>query len=166
MRLNCITKEEYQTLKKYGSYPTCNLLRGEGLDMLDGWCACGCFHPQTKLSAFDKLTNQRVEKTVHDILTQPHHLDVVHLRSEATLSDFSSSHSPIRLTTKGEEQRRLFVVTTNTNQTLMVTATHPILTTLLPSRDLRGMNFVRSFWTNSSVCLGCGSHQFRSIIMK
>lgn len=128
LRIKCITKEEYQTLKKYGSYPTCNLLRGEGLDMLDGWCACGCFHPQTKLNVFDKLTNQIVEKTVHDILTQPHHLNLVHLRADATLSDFSSSHSPIRLTTKGDEQRRLFVFTTNTNQTLMVTATHPILT--------------------------------------
>ena len=107
--------------------------------MLDGWCACGCFHPQTKLSVFDKRTNQRVEKTVYNILTEPHHLDIVHLHADATLSDFSSSHSPIRLTTKGDEQRRLFVITTNTNQTLMVTATHPILTSSGTMKQARSL---------------------------
>ena len=128
LRINCITKEEYQTLKKYGSYPTCNLLRGEGLDMLDGWCACGCFHPQTKLTVIDKYSTEKMEKTIRDILTQKNHLYLVHLNAHATLSDFSKHHSLIRLTTKGEEQRHLIKLTTNTNNMLMVTPTHPILT--------------------------------------
>ncbi len=127
LELGCITKEEYSALKKYGSFPTCNLLRGSGLGMLDGWCACGCFHPQVKVKVKDSEGVEIKEVPVEDLFENITNKRLVHLSQDASLSDMSLSDSKIRIQTKGKEEHRLVHIWTADERNITLTGLHPIL---------------------------------------
>jgi hypothetical protein len=125
--VGCITKEEFDVLAKYGAYPSCNMFKGEGLEMLDGWCSCGCFHPDTYIgvvfsngeAGYQKASTVAYNRTRYDL---------IHLAEEASLSNFSFAQSPISLSTVGDAYKPLIVIRTEDGVTLKITEKHPVLT--------------------------------------
>jgi hypothetical protein len=129
LKIECITEKEYVTLRKYGAYPSCNSLKGEELAMLDGWCPCGCFHPKTKISAYDKKTQSYDNFLAIDILKKKHRFQLVHLSQSSNKNRLYFESSEIRLAIYGPETKKLLSFKTKDQQRpLIVSENHPILT--------------------------------------
>ena len=128
LEIGCITKDEYETLKDYGSFPTCNLLRGDGLEMLDGWCSCGCFHPDVRLKIKTKDVGGYEELEVKNLFENIDGKSLVHLSRDASLKNMTLSTSSIRLQTKGKEKEPVVHLWTADDRLLILTGLHPVLT--------------------------------------
>ena len=128
LEINCIIKEEYDLLKKYGSYPSCNFLRGEGLDMLDGWCPCGCFSPATEISVFSdhNFLNKKI-KASDIIFGNNKDILVSHLSEDSSFGDFSYKASKIRLKTHGKESKKIYRIKPKGRKAILLTERHPVL---------------------------------------
>lgn len=145
--IGCITAEEKNTLQKYGAYPSCNALKGTGLGMLDGWCSCGCFAPDTLISTFNRLTGDDQLANAMDITLAKNNFDLYHLAEDANLSRFILERSNVRLTTKGKEFKDLVVIKTNSGKTLRLTQKHPVLTAagkMVLAKDLTARDVLKS----------------------
>lgn len=134
VQLGCISEEEAADLRKYGSYPTCNILKpktGEPpSQMLDGWCACGCFAPWTRIAVtniFDTSLENIFEVKASQISVNKS-LNLVNLTEDATLSNMDKTQSKIRITTQGEENKGLIKILTKNGKSLYLTEKHPVLT--------------------------------------
>lgn len=127
-KLGCITEEEYHILKKYGSYPSCNSLLGEGLNMLDGWCPCGCFAPQTLISVPSETGLIENKKRASDIVFGKNkEILVSHLTEGSTLGNFLYGASNVRIRTYGKESKKIYRIKPEGRSSLLLTEKHPIL---------------------------------------
>lgn len=147
LEVGCINQDEYNDLVRYGSAPSCNTLRKVDTPMqyLEGWCACGCFAPFTKIAVTEKsLLPISIEDLIFvkakKITNQSHRFNLVHLTEEATLQDLQTTASPIRISTEGREKKELVQIVTEDYRKLLLTPRHPILTskgTMIMAQDLR-----------------------------
>lgn len=134
----CITQEEYQTLKDFGSFPTC--VPEDGTWILLGWCSCGCFAEDTLISVFEKENQQFKEISASTLAHHRQSYEAVHLTSNSTLSQFEYGNSNIRITTEGLEKQPIVVIETENGRKLRVTEKHPILTqrgSMVQAKDLQ-----------------------------
>jgi hypothetical protein len=126
----CITQEEFDALTSYNSYPTCINLTGEtGLDQLEGWCACGCFHPDTRLAidhAFSDTSPDQVP--AKEIVYNRRKFLVKTLSSESELNDMQLENHKIALTTVGRANKPVVYIKTDDGSELTLTETHPVIT--------------------------------------
>ena len=146
--IGCITKEEYQTLKKYGSYPTCNLLKGEGLEMLDGWCPCGCFHPEMKIKTFNPQNSIEENIDVKTLYKLQNNLELIHLSPDAIVSSLYFDRSKVYFATKGLEPLPIIIIKTEDNRTLKLTQMHPVLVNtgvMKLAKDISNQDFLVDF---------------------
>lgn len=123
----CIDQQEYEALRNFGAYPSCNALKGEGLAQLDGWCPCGCFHPNTMISSVFKQNGREVDVAAVIVAKNRKEFDLVNLDGSANFSNFSLSQAPITISTAGVEKRPLVIITTADNRILSITEKHPVL---------------------------------------
>lgn len=152
LEVGCINQEEYNDLVRYGSAPSCNTLRkvDTPLQYLEGWCACGCFAPFTKIAVTEKsaITDSIQDNFIQELLfvkakkitTHFQRYNLVHLTDDATLHNLQITASPIRISTEGMEKKELVQIVTEDYRKLLVTPRHPILTsngTMVMARDLR-----------------------------
>lgn len=145
----CITKDEYQDLLRFGSTPSCDeylalekinsLQRKRGLsekkfsDFTDAeklqqlitWCPCGCFHPGSNISVV--IDDHFDTKKAGTIAKNPKKYELLHLRADSSKEYFTYSSSPIRIATKGKEEKPLFYISLEENKTLRLTENHPVL---------------------------------------
>ncbi|MBC61833.1 MAG: hypothetical protein CMP11_05190 [Zetaproteobacteria bacterium] len=140
--IGCITYEEYYTLKKYGAFPSCNILKGEGLDMLDGWCPCGCFHPDTLIKVITSNNFFPLDIRAKKILENHNKFSLAHLSKDSQIKNFFIDYSPIRLITYGEEKKKMISIRTEDGRTLEITKEHPVF--VAPGK----MKFAHSLNTN------------------
>ncbi len=126
LSIGCITQEEYHTLVEFGAYPSCNILRGAGLDMLDGWCSCGCFHPDTQIMSFTKDSSNPISVAAGTIANNFRSYDLLGF-DEPKDEKVSYSRNPVALATLGKETQELVVIQTNDGRVLKVTQGHPVL---------------------------------------
>jgi hypothetical protein len=127
VEINCINEAEYHTLKKYGAYPSCNILKGTGEDLLDGWCPCGCFHPATLIASYDTKDSRYKIKTAKNILNEQKTTQLVHLRKSSSIKKLSYKKSKIRITTEGKEDKKMLIIETKKYLPLILTEKHPIV---------------------------------------
>lgn len=127
LKLNCITQEEYQVLKKYGAYPSCNFLKGEGLDMLDGWCPCGCFTPGTLIAMSQGDNPIGSYKRAFDLIFNSQTGLVSHLEKNSNLDHFLYKASKIRLKIYGKELKKVYEIRTEDMRKIILTERHPVL---------------------------------------
>lgn len=128
LEMGCIMKIEYETLKRNGSYPGCNILKGEGLEMLDGWCPCGCFAPETLVSIFDGESFLETKRRAGELVFgKEQELLVSHLSQASHLDNFTYNASKIRLKTFGKENKKIYRLKTKGQDELLLTERHPVL---------------------------------------
>ena len=97
--------------------------------MLDGWCLCGCFHPRTKISAYDKRTQSYDKFLASNILNKKDLFQLVHLSKNSNNNRLYFESSDIRLAVYGPETKNLISFKTKHQKTpLIVSDNHPILT--------------------------------------
>lgn len=132
--IGCITPEELGALRKYGSFPSCNFLKPRAGDppskMLDGWCSCGCFAPWTKIMVTpsgDDYLSELLQKRA-GLISKRDQFDLVTLSERATLVNLEKDKAPIRIVTKGKENKGLVKIVTTDKRVLFVTEKHPVLT--------------------------------------
>ncbi len=126
LKKGCISREEYDTLKRFGSFPVCSDY-GSGLE-LQSWCPCGCFHPDSAIAIdADNGIGMSLESALN-ISRNIENYRVVHLAPDASISNFLLKSTPIKIATSGAEEKPLIVIRTTDNRILKVTEKHPILT--------------------------------------
>jgi hypothetical protein len=127
VEINCINKEEYETLKRYGAYPSCNILK-QGTDkFLDGWCPCGCFHPDTLIASYDTIKEKYKMKTAKEVVKEQNNTHLVHLGKNSSINNISYKKSKIRLSTSGKEEKEMLVIETKDYPPLILTEKHPVV---------------------------------------
>jgi len=138
----CIDQQEYEALRNFGAYPSCNALKGEGMAQLDGWCPCGCFHPNTMISSIFKQNGREVDVAAVIVAKNRKEFDLVNLDATANFSNFSLSQAPITISTAGVEKRPLVIITTGDNRSLSITEKHPVL--LHSGRMVQALNLKKT----------------------
>ncbi len=124
----CISREEYDILKRFGSFPICSDFGdGKGLE-LQSWCPCGCFHPDTAISVETSDPSSNTLESALDITKNKQNFRVVHLAKDASISNFVLKSTPIKMSTSGLEEKPLIVIRTSDDRILKVTEKHPLLT--------------------------------------
>ena len=92
-----------------------------------GWCACGCFHPSTKIAVVELERGQSKSVKAEKIIGEKDRFQVIGLANDTKLQNLTLQSSPVRITTKGKELKSLVVVETDSNQQLRLTEKHPVL---------------------------------------
>ncbi len=123
----CISQQEYDNLRRHGSFPLCNYEETNQDLMFDSWCSCGCFHPDTLISAFDLNSDQYTEAKAVDIVNKHKDFEVFHLTEEATVKSFAFNKTGLRSPTRGPEEHPLVVIETVNGKVLKLTDKHPVL---------------------------------------
>ena len=124
---NCITQEEYEILKRNGSYPACNMWVEKDADKLLSWCPCGCFAPDTLINVFSEMGFLERKEMASDLVFGKQDYLVTHLSDESSLDSFSYEASPIRLKTHGKEFKKVYVVKPYGKSSITLTERHPVL---------------------------------------
>lgn len=147
LEIGCITQDEYNDLVRYGSAPSCNTLKKvtSPQQYLEGWCACGCFAPTTRIAVVERSSsldfiNELLFVKAKKVVKNTNRFNLVHLTENATLSDLQIMASPIRISTEGVEKKELVQIITEDYRKLLVTTKHPILTargTMVMAKNLR-----------------------------
>ena len=127
VKINCISKEEYETLKKYGAYPSCNILKKDTDKFLDGWCPCGCFHPDTLITVYDTKKEKLKIKTAKKVIEEQNNTHLVHVGKNSSINNLSYKKSKIRLSTSGKEEKEMLVIKTQNYPPLILTEKHPVV---------------------------------------
>lgn len=99
-----------------------HLTKQEKLSGLMTWCACGCFHPETK------ILTQKGEIKAKKILDNFKNFKLAHWGDDNFENNYTTEFSKIRSSTSGKEKDPLFVFQLENGRTLKVTKNHPILT--------------------------------------
>lgn len=124
----CISEEEYNDLKKLGSYPLCDPFEGEGLKQFGGYCACGCFAPETLIQVAEDGKLLEKKKSAQEIIFgRDKELEVTHLKNSSILHSFQYDSSPIRVRTFGKESKKIYKIKARGKAPLLLTEKHPIL---------------------------------------
>ena len=121
----CITEEDYKRMKAKGAYPVCNFLNDK--EVIDGWCACGCFHPDTLITVIEEGENLNIIPA-GDLISLEKKPFVSHLGKESHLSGFFYDYSPVLMTTSGKELKKVYEITTEGQRKIVLTSRHPVLT--------------------------------------
>ena len=131
----CINQEELNDLNRFGSVAACSPdLHNPGKYKLIGWCACGCFAPDTAL-----LTGAGY-LPAKDVAEGFKTLKILNLNLESHIQSPQLNVSSIRNSTSGPEKKPLVVIHTDRGQTLRVTELHAILTRngeMVQARELK-----------------------------
>lgn len=139
LRLGCISQEEYNALRNFGSYPTCDY-DDDPQVMLKGWGPCGCFHPDTQISSFSSELGGDVDVKAGFITENHKSFEVYHLDQKSNLGKFNFEKTGLRIPTSGPEAHPLVVVHTVDGKVLKLTTKHPVLTSegkMIQVKDLK-----------------------------
>ncbi len=137
----CITEEEYNDLKRLGSYPLCDPFEGEGLRQFGGHCPCGCFAPETLIQIALEGALLQEKKTAEEIVFgKDEDLLVTHLKESSHLNEFEYGAEKIRLKTFGKELKKIYKIKAEGKDPLLLTEKHPILLSsgvMIQAKDLK-----------------------------
>lgn len=137
----CITEEEYNDLKRLGSYPLCDPFEGEGLKQFGGHCPCGCFAPETLIQiAIDGALLQEKKRADEIVFGKDENLQVTHLKESSHLKGFEYGAEKIRLKTFGKELKKIYKIKAEGKEPLLLTEKHPVLLSngiMIQAKDLK-----------------------------
>jgi len=126
IKSGCSTKKEVNTERKKGFWPAC---MG---DLLLGWCTCGCFLPDTKISVFNEQEKNIQKIKFGDVL--------INLDKDSSFSNWRLYTAKVKLTTVGEETNDIINIVLENGRTLFLTSQHAVLTSqgiLIPAEKVR-----------------------------
>lgn len=144
----CINQEEYNSLESFGSFASCSddpLV--DGKRFLVAWCACGCFHPDTKILATIKDNDFATYYSAKEVAFNKTKFNLLNLTAQATFTKMALETSSIRHTTSGNEENPLVVLTTASGATLKLTEHHAVLLAdgkMIEAKELRVGNLIVS----------------------
>ncbi len=125
VKSGCITATEAQKLEEWGLAPVCLDKFFSGLEQYRGWCACGCFHPDTQI---DIINSSWDSVSISDIVQSPDKYLVKSMMDGATFDGaFPTTAARIAYTTQGAESRPLVMIQTEDGRALRVTEQHAIM---------------------------------------
>ncbi|KAB8029821.1 hypothetical protein [Fluviispira multicolorata] len=122
LKIGCITKEEYDSLVAYNSYPVC-----DRFNVLRAWCSCGCFEASTRIFSFENFANEIGYIPISKITSESKKYNVASIKPESSLSQLKTGLYNITSTSSGPEKEALIVFKTINNLKLTVTKEHAIL---------------------------------------
>lgn len=136
LKAGCISQEEYETLKKFGSFAIC-MDFGDGIE-LQSWCPCGCFHPDSMISVSIEAQDTAQTRAI-EITNNPHKFKILHLSKNTSFSQFELTSSSVKFSTTGLEEKPLVAIEIDDGRILRLTEKHPVLTakgTMIFAKDL------------------------------
>lgn len=126
LKKECINEKEFNTLKDNNDYPLCDY-DFEDLDMLSGWCPCGCFEESVEISVAEKGIGIREEITAKQLRENYKKYDVFSLGDDATLDSVYLETRGIKKVTYGVEKPKLVILNMENSKTLKLTEKHGVL---------------------------------------
>lgn len=141
LEIGCVTQEEHDALVRYNAYPQCSVFNPPET-MLEGWCPCGCVHPDTLMSVVKMDSGDQGVESADKVAKNVAQYKLVTLSPDADFNaaDFPLSAHGIDLSTSGPAMRDLIVITTLDGRVLKLTQTHPVVLAngeIKQAKDLR-----------------------------